>query len=177
MTLFTASEFSDYNVRLATKEDVPIIIDMLISAASWLKNNGVDQWSYLQSGKENHEIEAAVMNETTYVVEDTNGNMVASFNLSSVQNSWDKELWGATVNSHLYLHRLVVAQTEHNKRIGSRLLEWMLDNIQLRKGSLRLDCVGHNQVLNRFYQNSGFEFIGSHDMGGDLFSKYERCIG
>lgn len=177
MTLFITSDFSDFKVRLATNEDVPLIIEMLTNAAGWLKDNGIDQWSYLHSGKENHAIEAAVKNETTYVVEDTNGNLVASFNLSSVQNSWDKELWGTTTNSCLYLHRLVVAHTEHNKRIGSRLLKWMLENIQMRKGCLRLDCVGHNQVLNRFYQDAGFEFIGSHDMGGDLFSKYERSIG
>ncbi|ASK61398.1 GNAT family N-acetyltransferase [Virgibacillus phasianinus] len=172
---FKTNTFAGYQVRRATKEEAPAVINMLINAARWLKENGINQWSYLHSGKENHEIESAVSKGTTYVVEDTTGNLVASFNLSPEQNDWDTELWGIHPNQSFYLHRLVVERDQHNKQLGKRLLAWMLESMETG-GSIRLDCIGHNTVLNQFYNDSGFTFVGSHDMGGELFSKYEHSL-
>ncbi|ASN07162.1 GNAT family N-acetyltransferase [Virgibacillus necropolis] len=175
--MFKTEEFSSNIIRQATNEDSEQIIKMLMDAASWLKENGIDQWSYLHSGKENHEIESAILKGTTFVVEDVTGKLIASFNLSSEQNDWDFELWGNNDDQSAYLHRVVVARDQHNKQLGKDLVAWMIDNINLTNGSIRLDCVGHNQILNRFYKDIGFRFIGLHDMGGTLFAKYERTIG
>lgn len=175
--MFKTKEFSGNIIRQATKEDCEQVIKMLMDATSWLKENGIDQWSYLGSGKENHEIETAILKGSTFVVENVTGKLIASFNLTSEQNDWDSELWGSNNDQSVYLHRLVVARNQHNKQLGKDLVAWMVDNINPIKGSIRLDCVGHNKVLNRFYKDVGFTFVGSHDMGGTLFSKYERNIG
>ncbi|WP_404451130.1 GNAT family N-acetyltransferase [Virgibacillus necropolis] len=176
MLIFSTEEFFSYKVRQAIKEDTPSVVKMLTNAASWLKENGVDQWSYLHSGKENNEIEAAIIKGTTYVLEDDEGKFIASFNLSPEQNDWDLELWGNTNDQALYVHRLVVARGQHKKDIGKKLLAWMIKNIDQKIESIRLDCIGHNRVLNLFYQDAGFTYVGSHDMGGELFSKYERPL-
>lgn len=175
--MFKTEVFYDYKIRQATVEDTKTVIEMLINAANWLKGNGIDQWSYLHSGKENHEIEAAIIKGTTYVVEGPTGKLIASFNLSSEQNNWDNELWGDNNSGQaVYLHRLVVARSQHNKQTGKKLLLWMIKNIDQKVGLIRLDCIGHNKVLNRFYEKAGFTFIGSHDMDGELFSKYEQSL-
>lgn len=148
-----------------------------MDAASWLNENGIDQWGYLHTGKENHEIEEAILKGTTYVVVDEAGKFVASFNLASEQNDWDLALWSNRDDPAVYLHRLVVARNQHNRQIGKELLVWMVNNVDQKVGSIRLDCVGHNKVLNNFYLASGFTFNGTHDMDGDLFSKYERIVG
>lgn len=174
IAMFKTEQFYSCRVRQANGKDANQVIEMLTNAASWLKENGINQWSYLHSGKENHAIEAAISKGTTYVVEDKDGKLLASFNLSSEQNDWDLVLWGGSNEQAVYLHRLVVARNDHNKQIGKKLLTWMIEN--MTDGMLRLDCVGHNKVLNQLYQDAGFTFIGSHDMGGKLFSKYEQNI-
>ncbi|MFZ3579435.1 GNAT family N-acetyltransferase [Virgibacillus sp. DJP39] len=166
---------SAYKVRKADKNDVSAVINMLTGATEWLKEKGIDQWSYLHSGKENHEIEAAIVRGTTYVVEDIEERLIASFNLSPEKNNWDLQLWGnGTGNDNaVYLHRLVVAPDQHKKDIGKELMYWMIKNKDQKSGPLRLDCIGHNEVLNRFYQEAGFTYIGSHNMDGQWFSKYQ----
>lgn len=50
------------------------------------------------------------------------------------------------------------------------MLQWVEENVQHDKEFLKLDCVGHNRILNDFYKSNGFEYVGSTDG----FSKFQK---
>ncbi|WP_106494963.1 GNAT family N-acetyltransferase [Lentibacillus sp. Marseille-P4043] len=174
--LFSQNCFDDYSVRLANEQDTAIVLQLLKDVANWLREKGIQQWGYLGSGGEDQEINQDILAGTTYVVEDAQGNIVATFNLSPKQNDWDVEMWGERNDEAYYLHRLAVARGHHNQQIGKRLLRWIDDNMLMNDGYLRLDCVAGNPVLNDYYQQAGFTFSGYTGEGEDKFSKYEKPL-
>lgn len=174
--LFTQYQFDGYAVRLAAEKDSAIILQLLRHVAVWLEEKGFSQWEHLRSGDENEELRQDIAAGKTYIVENTSGNAVATFNLSQEQNSWDKAMWGERHDNACYLHRLAVNRDHQNKQIGRKLLRWIDNHIVIHDGYLRLDCVAANQRLNDFYQRAGFSFIGYTDVGNDRFSKYEKPV-
>ncbi|MGY0693635.1 GNAT family N-acetyltransferase [Virgibacillus sp. FSP13] len=174
--IFAQDTFDEYTIRIAGVNDLNAVLELLYEAANWLKEKGVPQWGYLRSGGEDEEIRQDILAGTTYVVEDNDRNIVATFNLSPKQNDWDIEMWGKRSDQAYYLHRLAVVRGRHHQQIGKRLLRWMDDNMLIDDGYIRLDCVAGNPVLNDYYQQAGFTFSGYTGEGEDKFSKYEKPL-
>ena len=101
---------------------------------------------------------------------------MATFNFANEQNEWDIEMWGKRNDHAFYIHRLAVNQNNHNQQIGKRLLAWIDENHTIEHGFIRLDCVGNNQALNKFYQDSEYHFMGYIGEGEDKFSLYEKAF-
>ncbi|WP_088051101.1 GNAT family N-acetyltransferase [Virgibacillus dakarensis] len=173
---FTQNCFDDFSVRLASEKDTANVLQLLKDAANWLKAKEIPQWGYLGSGGEDEEIKQDILAGTTYVVEDVQANIVATFNLSPKQNDWDMEMWGKRDDKGYYLHRLAVDRGCRNQQIGKRLLRWIDDYLLIDDGYLRLDCVAANSVLNDYYQRAGFTFVGYIGAGDDKFSRYEKPL-
>lgn len=172
--VFKECRFDNFTVRTATTKDTEAVIQLLRGAASWLDEKGISQWSYLQNGGEDHEIKEGIAAGTTYVVENSDDNLVATFNFSSDQNEWDVGMWGERDDLAYYIHRLAVHKDHHHNQIGRKILAWIDRNIQLQNGHVRLDCVASNQVLNDFYRSLGYRFVGHIGEGQDIFSLYEK---
>ncbi|WP_026908621.1 GNAT family N-acetyltransferase [Paucisalibacillus globulus] len=174
--MFKTNHFDEFIVRKATESDLESILELLKSAAKWVQAKGINQWGYLLDGGEDQEIEADILAGNTYIIENKNVEVVATFNFSNEQNEWDIEMWGKRNDHAFYIHRLAVSQNHHNQQIGKRLLIWIDENHTIENGFIRLDCVGNNQALNKIYQNSGFQFIGHIGEGNDKFSLYEKAF-
>ncbi len=158
-------------IRLAKDSETMEIIQLLKGAASWLKSEEIDQWSYLLSGGEDLDIERAILNNETYVAKYDN-NLIGTFTLSAVQSEWDLDLWGNKEDSSLYLHRLAVNNQYRGQGLGCEIIQWIEEEFSGRYMYLRLDCVSNNPRLNQFYQDCRFKLAGST---GE-FNKYEKCI-
>ncbi|WP_042142344.1 GNAT family N-acetyltransferase [Paucisalibacillus sp. EB02] len=174
--MFKTNNLEGFIVRKAIREDLGSVLDLLKSAAKWVQDKGIDQWGYLLEGGEDHEIEADILAGNTYIMENENKEMVATFNFSNEQNEWDVDMWGKRNDNAFYIHRLAVSQLHHNKQIGKRLLAWMDENHTIENGFIRLDCVGNNEALNKFYLDAGFRFMGHIGEGNDKFSLYEKAF-
>ncbi|WP_239984676.1 GNAT family N-acetyltransferase [Lentibacillus sediminis] len=173
---FRDGKMGDFTVRKAEEADTPAVTAILKSAADWLAEKGIAQWSYLRSGGEDEEIRQDILCGTTYIVE-YGETAVATFNFSPKQNSWDVEMWGDRQDAAYYIHRLAVAWEWHHRQIGRKLLEWLDENLEGETRLIRLDCVADNPALNAFYQQAGYEFIGYAGEGEDKFSLYEKMCG
>ncbi|WP_249871370.1 GNAT family N-acetyltransferase [Oceanobacillus saliphilus] len=173
--LFKKYTFEDYKVRKATVEDTEAVIKILRDAAIHLNEKGIVQWEYLRSGNENDEMKRAISDGETYVVESKYG-LAATFNLSAKQNEWDMEMWGKRNDHAYYIHRLAVAENARNKQVGKKILAWLDNNILLKDGYIRLDCVANNAVLNDYYRQAGFTFIAYAGEGENRFSLYEKAF-
>lgn len=158
-------------IKIATRDDSCRVIELLKYVAQWMKDNNIDQWSFLLNGGEDEEIEQAIRNSETYIVL-KNQELVATFTLLCKQSEWDKEIWGVENSSNsLYLHRLAITPAYMNLGIGKSILTWIVDN-KKDKATLKLDCVAQNTKLNNFYKNNDFKLIGTKNG----HSKYQKNI-
>lgn len=75
----------DVLIRKATLADREEVLTILKNAAQWIQKQGINQWAYLLSGKEDDAIETDIRTGITYMVE-LDKEAVATFSLSSEQN-------------------------------------------------------------------------------------------
>ncbi|WP_188456092.1 GNAT family N-acetyltransferase [Virgibacillus oceani] len=174
--LFLTDRFDEYSVRVAKVDDTNDVLQLLRNVAFWLEKKGIQQWEYLRNGGEDGEIRQDITSGTTYVVEDNDKNIVATFNLSPNQNEWDVAIWGERKDNAYYLHRLAVSRDHSDNQIGSKLLHWIDENNSISEGYLRLDCIASNPVLNRYYEEAGYTFIGCTGEGENTFSRFEKVM-
>ncbi|MGE6311025.1 MULTISPECIES: GNAT family N-acetyltransferase [Bacillus cereus group] len=163
----------EYTIRIATENESDSIIILLKEVAQWLQHKEVDQWQYLLGEEATAEILECIREKYTYVVmkEDE---IVGTVTVSPKQNEWDEHIFGKEeVSNSLYIHRFAVKRKYKGNGIGEWILHWVEENVQSDKEYLKLDCVGHNQLLNDFYKRCGLEYIGSTD-GLSKFQKRRR---
>jgi GNAT superfamily N-acetyltransferase len=161
----------EFNIKIATNDDICKVIKMLKRIALWMKENDINQWRFLLEGGDDEEIEQAITNQDTYIVLKDN-DIVATFTLLSKQSEWDKHIWGEDITSKtLYLHRFAIIPTYMNTGLGRGILAW-IQKIVSDKEYVRLDCVADNYKLNNFYKNNEFEHVGLTNG----HSKYQKCI-
>ncbi|PGT19420.1 GNAT family N-acetyltransferase [Bacillus cereus] len=162
-----------YNIRIASQEESDNIIILLKEVAQWLQHKEVDQWQYLLGEEATAEILEAIRETYTYVVMKEE-EIVGTVTVSPKQSEWDEYIFGKEeVSDSLYIHRFAVKRKYKGNGIGEWMLRWIEENVQHDKEYLKLDCVGHNRILNDFYKRSGFEYIGSTDG----LSKFQKRRG
>ncbi|TXL61733.1 GNAT family N-acetyltransferase [Cerasibacillus terrae] len=171
---FKTNQFANSIVRKATEKDIYPIFQMLHDIAVILEQKGICQWTNFLEKEAITEVRAGVLANTTYIVEDKQNKLVATFNYSNKQNDWDMALWGKRQDNAFYIHRLAVHPKFRHQQIGYRLLQWMDKNHALENGYIRLDCVRDNQVLNQFYKKAGYVLQGIKQLEGVTFSLYEK---
>ncbi|MDH4423335.1 GNAT family N-acetyltransferase [Bacillus cereus] len=163
----------EYTIRIATEGESDSIITLLKEVAQWLQHKEVDQWQYLLGEEATAEILEAIREKYTYVVTKEE-EIVGTVTVSPKQSEWDEYIFGKEeVSDSLYVHRFAVKRKYKGNGIGEWMLRWIEENVQHDKEYLKLDCVGHNRILNDFYKRSGFEYIGSTDG----LSKFQKRRG
>ncbi|MCC3359142.1 GNAT family N-acetyltransferase [Bacillus sp. REN16] len=159
------------HIKIATNDDTSKIIKMLKRIALWMKDNEINQWSFLLDGGDDEEIKQAISNRETYIVLKDN-DIIATFTLSSNQSEWDRHIWGEDNSlKTIYLHRLAIIPIYMNKGFGRSILGWIQNNAR-DQSYLKLNCVADNIKLNNFYKNNEFELVGLTDG----HSKYQKII-
>ncbi len=163
----------EYTVQKISIEQMPIAKKLLTEAARWLHNQKIEQWGHLLTDEEDQEIKEAILKGETFIVY-KNDRPVATFNLNMKASDWDRNVWGDIQHDAIYLHRLAVDRDFAGQNIGGLIFQWVLDNMnETGRTYLRLDCIGHNEKLNRFYKSQGFDYLGESLSG---FSKYQRTF-
>lgn len=156
----------------AKEVDTKRVQSLLVETAEWFQKNGSTQWRELLEGSDTHNTAAAIKRGDVFISK-VDEHVAAMVMLLQNPSEWDRKLWGLAnddENDSIYLHRLTVSRKYSNEGLGKALLDWCRHNIEFQhKTKIRLDCMGSNEVLNRFYKNAGFTYIGQKDG----FSLYE----
>ncbi|MDT1940518.1 GNAT family N-acetyltransferase [Carnobacterium divergens] len=156
----------------ATMNDYPLITELLIESAKWLKSKGSKQWNGILEGKDNHDTKSAIERGDVFYFTMENS-PVGMCILWNKQSSWDQELWGVDKSDHFfYLHRLAINRHYSGQGIAMKILtEVEKYSKKENKKEIRLDCIADNQVLNKLYQDAGFNFyktIYQHNAGEQI---------
>ncbi|HEV2639324.1 MAG TPA: GNAT family N-acetyltransferase [Actinocrinis sp.] len=152
-----------YPVRLAVLGDLPQIISLIDSAASWLRTKATDQWAAPWPSPEAREarIQAAIANKITWVMTD-GPDLVATV---SFDHGGDPKLWqGLELGEPaVYLHRLVINRRHEGLGIGAEILEWAIADADEKSDYqmkwARIDVWTTNTKLHEYYRKLGFEDV------------------
>ncbi|MEW2358543.1 GNAT family N-acetyltransferase [Spirillospora sp. NPDC029432] len=167
----------------ASPGDLPSVLDLIDSAAGWLRTKGTTQWQRPWPDREQRDqrvLDALERGQTWLLMEEAAP--VATVTLTRTPNV---ALWTARQRAQpaLYLHRLVVDRGRAGLGIGAHLLDWAGVRAREWYGArwLRIDVWTDNYALHRYYRERGFKRLrqspGIPDYpAGALFQKDTASI-
>ena len=139
------------DVQLATEDELAVMIDILIEAAGWLSNNGVDQWPVSPRAYWHRRAARAISRQEAYLAY-VDGSAQATLRLI-----WVDDYWPNADKSAAYLHSLAIRDGLHGQGLGVALLAWCKAYARAKdKTVLRLDCLAGNRRLRQYYEAQGF---------------------
>jgi predicted N-acetyltransferase YhbS len=155
-------------VRVATNDDVPLVAEMLDEATAYVRTKGSDQW---QVPFPHDELVERVSRGELYVVE-VDGRPAATFTLL-LDDPW---FWGAQPPDAVYLHKLAVRRAFAGRKLGERIVEWILAEAAARgREFVRLDCQRELPGIRAYFERLGFELRGEKTKGANrAWALYER---
>lgn len=145
----------DGDVKLATSEDVDVLLGLRDRLAGWLTRRGVRQWMPGELPAER--LAEWVDREAIHVLR-REGRLVAA-----VAVMWeDTSLWGIDDGSAGYIHLLMVDRTHAGRGLGDRMLAHAEGHIVRTGRTLaRLDAVTANPFLDTWYRARGYKPVGT----------------
>jgi GNAT superfamily N-acetyltransferase len=156
-------------VRPARPEDAAVVAALLDEATVWVGERGYEQWP-LPFPRD--QLLAAIARGEVYLAE-AGGETVATVTLL-----WNDQMyWGERPPDAAYVHKLAVRRACAGQGIGRAIVEWA-DRTAAKAGRqfLRLDCLGDNPGIRRYYEELGFEHRGDLVLNGRTMSIYERDV-
>jgi ribosomal protein S18 acetylase RimI-like enzyme len=150
-----------YRIRPAVAEDIPAILELIGSAAAWLKGF-TDQWAKPWPDKPARDarIEQAIQDRLTWMVTDSAGALVATVTYREHGNGM---LWTPKEQAEpaVYVSRLIVSRDRAGLGIGSALIDWagLRGKEEWSAESIRIDVWTTNLALHEYYKGHGFEHM------------------
>lgn len=143
------------DIRLAKKENIHDIMDIIKERCDWFRKNNIDQWANNYLGKYNEKYFSEVMQlHKLYVVSQEN-KVIGVFLLKEE----DKTYW-KNDGSAYYIHHL--ATRIGYSGVGIKIIQFIEQLARENsKKYIRLDCKKSNNELNQYYQKQGFLYKGS----------------
>lgn len=138
------------------------------------------KWQYKQYPSESS-VRAETDNGSQYIVEE-DGEMIGAFVFNDdPQGDYSKGKWECDLPSGAFMviHGLAIDPEWHGKGIGTRVLEYCINNARERGfKAIRLDIVPDNTPAAHLYEKMGFTYAGTEDLGRGIegipeFSLYE----
>jgi ribosomal protein S18 acetylase RimI-like enzyme len=139
-------------LRRATLDDVGAVLEIMVDAAQLPLTRGIDMWGWVRTPSGERVVRERIENDEVYLAELPGGRAIATV---CVQWS-DPETWGEKGRDDTagYVHGLAVLREHHGQGIGKALVDWAAARITARgRRRLRLDCMGENSQLCKYYQD------------------------
>ncbi|MGH3402431.1 MAG: GNAT family N-acetyltransferase [Streptosporangiaceae bacterium] len=150
-----------FQIRLATPDDLQVILDLIEEAAAWLRTRDTDQWAspWPNEPERDTRVLRGLLACRTWIVEDY-GIPVASVTYRPDGNAalWNK---AELRESAGYMSRLVVSRKYAGTRTGAALTDWagLRSKDEFGAQFLRIDVWTTNIRLHAYYEDRGFYFL------------------
>lgn len=142
-----------YKIRLAEKNDISAVVELLDKVTLNLHQKNINQWIYPWNSEE---IKLDIENRNVYVVLLDNL-MVGTFSIKILYI--DVEIPVIEADS-LYLYRIAILPEFQGKNIGLEVTDYACRISSSFKKVLYLDCWSGNINLRNFYLKAGFNYCG-----------------
>jgi hypothetical protein len=167
-------EPSGYVIRLASKDEVRISASVLEETAAWCASQGFHAWNQgvfeYPNGRGLRRLQDWQASGSLYIIW-LDGIAVGTFALLAE----DPAFWPSARDDALYLHQFGVRL--HAAGVGRFAIRWMRAEAQRRaRKYLRLDCLGDNPSIRRYYETAGFADRGELVFDEIRYALYEMAI-
>ena len=162
---------NNIKIELATINDIDSIVDIIYKRCLWLASKNIHQWPLdYYPDRYNKEYFIEELEKDYLFVAKDNDSVVGVILLKKE----DPRYWENDVKA-LYIHHF--STKEGYNGTGKLLLEHAI-NFTLGKNIpyLRLDCVKHNDKLNKYYINFDFKLIKSGIIGTYEYNLLEKKL-
>lgn len=165
-----------FTIRLATVNQQPIVLDLIMMASVWLRGKGTDQWAspWPDERRRDERVRRGLELSETWIV--WAGDVPAA--TMSVCPYANPQVWGEKGrDAALYIHRLVVNRDYAGLDLGGLMIDWAAQReFAVRRFEwIRVDVWTTNVDLHAYYERQGFTRCGTcpdpHYPSGALFQK------
>jgi hypothetical protein len=162
------------SIRDASESEVQISASVLDETAAWCASHGLRAWDQgvfaYPNGRGIRRLWEWHASGSLYLIW-VDGVAVGTFSLLTRDNTF----WPQAPDDALYLHQFGVRR--HASGIGHFAIRWMRDEAQRRgRKYLRLDCLGDNPAIRRYYEAAGFAHRGDLVIDEISYALYEMTI-
>ena len=138
------------DVRHATHNDIPGIVEVLGEASAWLRTRGIVQWPDQFPAQV---LLASLAEQELYVV--LRGDRMAG----TVTLQWSDPMFWGDRNDAGFLHRLAILR--QHAGAGRFVVSWAEDQVVAHgRRFLCLDTLSSNVRLRQYYEDLGFSAVG-----------------
>ncbi|MGA0556429.1 GNAT family N-acetyltransferase [Larkinella sp. VNQ87] len=165
------------NVRLATLNDVPVLLQLIRRVVPLMQAAGNFQWDdqYPNATVFGKDIEHGQL-----WVADLDGQVVGVAAITTDQEPEYAQVGWDLTETAVVVHRLAVDPDVRGRGIAARLME-QAETVARQRGIpvLRIDTNTQNEATQRLFPKLGYEFAGEIDLGfrpGLRFYCYEKRL-
>lgn len=154
-----------FSVRLATPDDLEVLLGLIDDAADWLRAKNTSQWAKPWPNRLERDLRVVrgLMACRTWLVED-DGIPVATV---TYRPDGNHDLWTKDEREEpaVYMSRLVINRRYAGLGVGADLTNWAGARALREFGAkvLRIDVWTDNYRLHNYYMGFGFKFLRKHE--------------
>ncbi|KAG0200313.1 hypothetical protein BGX28_006572 [Mortierella sp. GBA30] len=153
----------DFTIRNTRPDELDEFIEILETAAEWLKANGIKQWPIGMFRESRASIATAIDAKQCFTIDhhalslklSNAEKTIAGIFVLNYDDPFDELLWKGYVldwKDALYLHRLVIKKSFQGAGLMSNIIAFAEEKvIEARRHFLRMDCIADNTALRRYY--------------------------
>jgi hypothetical protein len=161
-------------IRLASKDEVQVSASILEDVATWCVSQSLRAWDqgvfHFPSGRGLRRLSDWQASGSLHIIW-LDSVAVGTFALLTQ----DPVFWPNAGDDALYLHQFGVRV--HGLEIGRFAMGWMRAEAQFRdRKYVRLDCLGDNPSIRRYYETAGFDNRGELVIDEIRYALYEMAI-
>jgi GNAT superfamily N-acetyltransferase len=149
-----------FQVRRADADDLPLILEMIDEAATWLQSKDTDQWAkpWPTEAARDARVRRGLLRGKTWIAEE-HGTPVATI---TYRQHGNQALWTQRERGEpaVYVSRLIVARHAAGFGIGAAMIDWAgLRAVRDWSAQwIRIDVWTTNEALRNYYEKRGFRF-------------------
>ncbi len=161
--------------RNIKEKDTGIVLSLFKKTAEKIQRKGVDHWQYWHDPplSKKQWVNEGIDKQEFFFVDDDKGQNIGMVRIM------DEDLlyWGEVKGKSKFVHSLVVREEYNGKGIGSEILH-RIENLARKENCefLRLDCDSKNPKLCSFYENLGFEKVGTAELPLSVYNLYQKIL-
>ena len=154
-------------IKQASKDDIPVIEDILLDVANWLDSTGNSLWTKEQVSW--HGLSRHYSAENFYLAY-LDGEAVGCMALVD----YDPIIWpDIQKGESLFIHKLAVKRSGVGKGVSKSLIHFAKNECKRRNiKSIRLDCHQFRDKVRKLYENEGFVCVDERR----LWDKYPTAF-
>ncbi len=142
-----------HKIRLAEKEDLKPIVELLNNVTLNLLRKNINQWTLPW---DSYVIGGDIENGNVYIMT-SNEYIIGTFSLRNMSSNLSINI---SESNNLYLYRIAILPEYQGKDAGCELIDYAVQISRNLGKSLYLDCWAGNEKLKTFYSKAGFNYCG-----------------